>query len=564
MDDLLSGMEALDDESCEDEKRGPPEVDEVVLQPLDREAAVEEVERLMSMNVIEWYQHLTGSELVLDTRQVYDWRYRDGQWKRRCRLVAREFRDGAQSTEETFAPTSSKYVVNISMILCLVYQLSILLCDIKDAFLTVAQGELVIVEVPDWIQERGGESRFWKLCRFLPCQRKAALHWNEHLEAVVQSMGFVSFEAMPTVLKHGEKKIYLTIHVDDLLVIGSIFDCNWFLAELSKHLNLKSDGPFPCGQVAEVQYSKKNLIWTPDGIANEPCKQYIPKLLELLRVENRREKSLPNHANLEAYHKDKVLSKENLTGDLVKQFRGGLGLCLYLAQDRPVIQESVRVLSNIREVQQFVLFQLWGIWHATWRVVWKLEYFWRIVTWGRDWRIIGWKKNFHQKSLLLLQLNVFVTAIGVSGMIFLNGNLVLSFCKSQTTIFLSSCEAEIMATAMTHMTAEGIMVCNLCKFLLNLDTRGIDSTMDFIVYTDSSSAKLLHREEVLAGWSMLTWDIFGCSPVFGKSCWDWRKWVRKTIWQTWIQRIWMWPEEDICLDYVGCQKISRRFQQTLQ
>ena len=26
---------------------------------------------------------------------------------------------------------------------------------------------------------------------------------------------------------------------------------------------------------------------------------------------------------------------------------------------------------------------------------------------------IGWKKNFHQKSLLLLQLSLFVTAIGV-------------------------------------------------------------------------------------------------------------------------------------------------------
>ena len=144
------------------------------------------------MNAIEGYQHLTGDELVLDTRQVYDWRYTDGQWKRGCRLVAREFRDGAQSTEKTFAPTSSKYVVNILIILCLVYQLSILVCDIKDAFLTVPQRELVIVEVPDWVQERGGEARFWKLCRCLPGQRKAALHWNEHFEAVVQSMGFVS------------------------------------------------------------------------------------------------------------------------------------------------------------------------------------------------------------------------------------------------------------------------------------------------------------------------------------------------------------------------------------
>ena len=76
-----------------------------------------------------------------------------------------------------------------------------------------------------------------------------------------------------------------------------------------------------------------------------------------------------------------------------------------------------------------------------------------------------------------------------SGMIFLIGNLVLSLCKSQTTISLSSCEAELMA--MTHMTAEAIMICNLCRILLKVDSREVGETLEFIVYTDSSSAKAL-------------------------------------------------------------------------
>ena len=132
-------------ELLEDEKNGSPDVDESTRQSLDQAAAVEEMERLRSMDVIQDYYQHTGEELVLDTRQVYDWRYRDGQRRRRCRLVAREFRAGTQSTEETFSPTSSKYVVNIILVICLVYQLSILVCDIKDAFLTVPQRELVIV-----------------------------------------------------------------------------------------------------------------------------------------------------------------------------------------------------------------------------------------------------------------------------------------------------------------------------------------------------------------------------------------------------------------------------------
>ena len=280
--------------------------------------------------------------------------------------------------------------------------------------------------------------------------------------------------------------------MDDLLVIGSTFDCKWFLKEYSKHFNLKSNGPFPYGQGAEVQYLKKNLILTPDGIAIEPCKQYIPKLLELLHVENRREKSLPNHANLEAYHKDRVLNNENLTGDLVKQFPGGLGLWLYSAQDRPDIQESVRVLSTymgsptVRALSALKHLACYlkgsmevGVFLANCDMGTSLEDHWS-------------EKEFSPEESSSFTVECFCDSnwggckttrrSTSSGMIFLNGNLVLSLCKSQTTISLSSCEGELMA--MTHMTAEAIMVCNLCRFLLNIDSRTIDATMDFIVYTN--------------------------------------------------------------------------------
>ena len=78
----------------------------------------------------------------------------------------------------------------------------------------------------------------------------------------------------------------------------------------------------------------------------EPNKKYIPKLLELLKMENRRGKSLPHHAQLESYSADRVLEAEKLGISESKVFRGGLGICLYLAQDRPDIQESVKTLAG--------------------------------------------------------------------------------------------------------------------------------------------------------------------------------------------------------------------------
>ena len=38
--------------------------------------------------------------------------------------------------------------------------------------------------------------------------------------------------------------MYITIHVDDLLVIGSYDDCIWFKEQIPKCFTVKSDGPY--------------------------------------------------------------------------------------------------------------------------------------------------------------------------------------------------------------------------------------------------------------------------------------------------------------------------------
>ena len=76
-------------EDAENETEGPPEVSTEVLQKLDQKAAVEELERLKQLGVLEYCFQPDEEALELDTTSVYDWRHREGKWKRRCRLVAR-------------------------------------------------------------------------------------------------------------------------------------------------------------------------------------------------------------------------------------------------------------------------------------------------------------------------------------------------------------------------------------------------------------------------------------------------------------------------------------------
>ena len=90
----------------------PPNLSPEELDELDAEAMKVEIEKLTAMGVVQALkeQEMDPEGKFVDLKEVYDWRYRDGKWKRRCRVVAREFRTGP-STDETFSPTSSYAVL---------------------------------------------------------------------------------------------------------------------------------------------------------------------------------------------------------------------------------------------------------------------------------------------------------------------------------------------------------------------------------------------------------------------------------------------------------------------
>ena len=155
LDEDYAGRNEISERQQENE--GRPQLSDEEVAQLDREASLEELDRLRNLGVISECPALDGSEMVLDTRLVLDWKFREQQWKRRARLVAREFRSGDVSNEQAFSPASSKWIIHL--------------------FLTVPQKDLALVEIPDWAkvdEMRSNGVNFWKLLHCLPGQRKAA------------------------------------------------------------------------------------------------------------------------------------------------------------------------------------------------------------------------------------------------------------------------------------------------------------------------------------------------------------------------------------------------------
>ena len=194
--------EEMEDEPKNDQGESPPEVSPEKLDSMDQEAAVEELNRLSKIGVIEEFAEsgASGSEKRMDLREVYDWRYRDGKWRRRCRIVAREYRAGATSTAETFSPTASNAAARLVLILHLLNPTwVILVLDIKDAYLQVPQQEEVLVKISDWMKRACniGEGIVWRLKRCLPGQRNAATRWYEHLRSILERLGFEFSQHVP-------------------------------------------------------------------------------------------------------------------------------------------------------------------------------------------------------------------------------------------------------------------------------------------------------------------------------------------------------------------------------
>ena len=160
------------------EEAGPPETTPEELAQLDKQAMYTELDRLRQLDVIaDVEEGMDVSEaLLLDTKLVRDWRFRNGQWVRRARMVAREFRGQCASTDETFSPTTPLMLVKVLMVIALVKKLMVSALDVSDAFLQVVQRENVIVAVPNWVRvaSENIKLKYWQLKKCLPGQRNAA------------------------------------------------------------------------------------------------------------------------------------------------------------------------------------------------------------------------------------------------------------------------------------------------------------------------------------------------------------------------------------------------------
>ena len=191
---------------------GPPQLGQEERKKLEEEADLCE-----GMDYLKWefsYRWMTS-------RNVYDWRFRDGQWVRRSRLVARDYKFLQPEVEGLCSPASNSLGTKVwtALVQSSGGSLSLYSADVKDACLMAQQDEKVYVTLND------KKFKKYSLGRCLPGQRVGSKSWYDLLALVLRQKGLVSYKANPSLFfkkveSEKQRPLIVSTHVDGLQIIG--------------------------------------------------------------------------------------------------------------------------------------------------------------------------------------------------------------------------------------------------------------------------------------------------------------------------------------------------------
>ena len=215
---------------------GPPELSEDDLRDLDQAMEKKELERLLEMGVMKEMDARAdvSDKVCLQSKYVMDWRYRSG-WKRRARLVAKEFRFLEPTLQDLYSPAS--VASTQKLLACLATtstDLELMSVDVTDAYLQVPQRR------PTFVRSSIGPL---ELLYTLPGQRSGSKDWHEYLKATLVELGCSTFPGSPALFAKPQE-FGVNSHVDDLQVLSVRGKSEELINKLrEKGLKLKVEGP---------------------------------------------------------------------------------------------------------------------------------------------------------------------------------------------------------------------------------------------------------------------------------------------------------------------------------
>ena len=417
---------------------------------------------------------------VITTKMVNTWKHRveKGGWFRRARLVARQFR-GSVEMDQTFAPTSMMSVprLMLHMMVNVYTHFVAMTLDVKDAFLMAPQpeNENAFVSL---------DGIYYRLLRCLPGQRTAASQWFQMLAGTLEDFGLKEDPMQPTLFKWGTH-MFLTVHVDDILMVGDPATLKRFVLFLKnrKKWNIEEKGPFARGD--KFTYLKRQFSLDVDGCAVRCDYKHYETLSKDLNTASKKYRTSPS--SQEFTKKD--VSKE-LEGEEITKFRSIVGRLMYISGERPDCQFAIQHLA--KKMSKPTELAMKNAWHVASYMMGTLGYGILLAKAQKGQSVLDVRDacEVDPKPRHLIEVVCDADYAGnkddrksiTSFQIFVDGNLIESRVRTQKSISLSSGESEFVA--MVGGSSEGMFVKHVMSFML-------EEEAEMRVRSDSSAARAM-------------------------------------------------------------------------
>jgi hypothetical protein len=366
--------------------------------------------------------------------------------------------------EETFSPvaryTSIRAVVSLFSIMgWRIHQM-----DVKTTFLNGVIEEEVYIEQPHGFEVHGRESHVCRLKKALYRLKQVPKAWYSRIDGYLQSMGFTKSEADPNLylIQVGEDPLILVLYVDDLFLTGAeklIASCK---RDLASEFEMKDIGLM---HFLGLEWQQPGEIFLGQG-------KYAVEIPRRFGMMDCKSMTTPMNTNL----KELGASDSDLVYPMMyKQLIGSL---MYLVNTRPDICFAFNTLS------QFMVEPRQVHWVATKHV---LRYLRGTIGFGLRY-VRGDGVRLHGYSDLDWAGSAVDRKSTSGGCVSLGSTMVSWFNRKQTSVALSSTEAEYMAASLA--SCEAIW---LHKLLAGLFGQVLEPT---VIYCDNQSCVKLSENSV--------------------------------------------------------------------
>ena len=411
---------------------------------------------------------LPKGKRCVGSKWVYKTKYNsDGTIERhKARLVAKGFtQKHGVDFEETFAPVARQEIVRLLLSMAAQNHWSVYHMDVKSAFLNGYLDEEVFVQQPQGFQVQGKEHHVYKLKKALYGLKQAPRAWYTRIDGYFQKFGLMRSKNEPTlyIKREGNQILLVSLYVDDLIYMGSdpILN-NKFKADLMNEFEMKDLGLMRYFLGMEVHQCQEEIFVCQSKYAKDMLSKY--GMMNCTGVHN-------HVAHGELLCKDDGAPKAS-----VIEFRSIVGSLMFLCNTRPDIQFAVSLVSRYMNDPSILHLK------AAKRI---LRYVKGTIGYGLHYshvdkfELVGfsdsdWGSNLDDRK-------------STSGQCFSLGSGMITWSsKKQSTVALSSCEAEYIA--LTVASAQALWLRKL------LDEIGEKQHGPTILYCDNQSAiQLAHN-----------------------------------------------------------------------